>query len=247
MNADQGIAGALNQVHRGIRLRQHQSLVTFSQRAFDILTITICLWAAFILTNTHWTLQFNVTAALAVGFFSIFADIKNIYRSWRTGSIATEIAYTLEAWLAVFAILFISGYIWPETAYPREIMLSWLLATPVFLAASRLSVRQILRVSRKHGINTRLLAIVGKGQISRHFAKTIASNPQMGFKNIGLFDDISTDGKDNQNTLDAPVANIDSLVELARRGEVDTIFITLPLAKEASKINHLLQRLVTSQ
>ncbi len=246
MNANHGNVEALNPVHRGIRLRQHQSLVTFAQRSFDILTITSCLWAAFILTGQPWVMEFNVTAALAVGFFSIFADIKNIYRSWRTGSITTEILYTLEAWLAVFAILFVSGYVWPETAYPREVMLSWLLATPVLLAASRLGVRQILRLARKHGINTRLLAIVGTGQISHHFSRIIAANPWMGFRNIGLFDELVADGTGDGGTLSVPVGNIDSLVQLARAGKVDTVFIAVPLAEEAEKINRLLQRLSDS-
>ncbi|MBK5965892.1 undecaprenyl-phosphate glucose phosphotransferase [Thiocystis minor] len=243
---DDGIAGVLNQVHRGVRLRQHQSLVTFIQRAFDILTITLCLWAAFVLTGTPWIVEFNVTAALAVGFFSIFADIKNIYRSWRTGSIFTEILYTLEAWLAVFAILFISGYLWPETAYPREVMLSWLLATPVLLAASRFGVRQILRIVRMHGVNTRLLAIVGTGQISHHFSRTIAANPWMGFRTVGIFDEIADEDSGENGALDFPVESVDSLVKLARNGEVDTVFIAMPLAEEAAKINQLLLRLSDS-
>ncbi|MGB9132659.1 MAG: sugar transferase [Methanosarcina sp.] len=235
MSFDQVIE-ALNPGRKRLGLRQHSSTVLSLHRVTDILSIAFSLFLAFIITGTTWSDHFIVNGMIAALLFFVFADMKNIYRSWRTGSMSAELWYTLEAWMAVFIVLYVNQFIWPDKAYPQEVMLVWLLMTPLCLTISRLGIRQTLRFARQHGFNTRNYAVAGTGEIeiARHIARIIDINPWMGFKGVGIFDCHTTDSSFN------------SLVKMARCGEVDTVFIAPPAPEAINQIEDLIERLSDS-
>ncbi|WP_324603164.1 sugar transferase [Thiocapsa marina] len=172
---------------------------------------------------------------IAVGLFMFFADMKNIYRSWRTGSVRTEILYTVEAWIAVFVGLFAIGYALPELVYPPGVMLEWLAATGILLILTRLGARHVLRVARGRGINTKRLAIAGTDALAHHVARTIAKHPWMGFRTVGLFDHLPTT-QDESPRFGVGSESLTTIVDLARSGVIDTVFVSLPCPRSTDTL-----------
>ncbi len=228
---------------RKTRIREYGSAVLILQRAADVAAICGGLVLALQAHDTPWSDRLLWSGIIGVGLFVFFADMKNVYRSWRTGSMRTEILYTIEAWIAVFVALFAVGYIWPTLVYPAGVMLTWLLATSVLLAASRIGARHLLRTARGRGLDTKRLAIAGTGQLAHHVARTIAKNNWMGFRAVGLFDHRQPIGEAGPRNRGETSTSLSSIVDLAKNGEVDTVFIALPTSQCAGEIDTLIEAL----
>ncbi len=99
------------------------------------------------------------------------------------------------------------------------------------------------QILRSWGYNARNFAIVGINELSFQLAENIEASPQMGLRLVGFFDD-----RPRERTPDIPAAlgrqvgTIQDLVEQARRGAVDRIYITFPMRAEA-RIRRVLDQL----
>jgi len=92
----------------------------------------------------------------------------------------------------------------------------------------------VLKSLRAGGRNTRTLAIAGKTALGTRVLEKIESTPWLGMRFIGFFDDrlAARECKDAANHVDG-VGRFDELVEMARDGKVDYVYITLPMRAEA--------------
>jgi putative colanic acid biosysnthesis UDP-glucose lipid carrier transferase len=243
MILDSAIDLAPSTPKRNTKVREYGNAVLLLQRAADVAAICGGLVLALQAHDTPWSNQLLWSGVMGVGLFVFFADMKNVYRSWRTGSMRTEILYTAEAWIAVFVGLFAIGSIWPTLVYPAGVMLTWLVATSFLLAASRIGARHLLRIARRHGLNTKRLAIAGTGQLAHHVARTIARNNWMGFRAVGLFDHRQPIGEAGPRNRGETSKSLRSIVDLAKNGEIDTVFIALPTSQCAREIDTLIEAL----
>lgn len=115
------------------------------------------------------------------------------------------------------------------------------LVTPLFLAvlfagtasltiASRLTLRGLLRLVRRHGRNLRCVVIVGTNRRALAFARGIEEEPELGYRLLGFVDR-------RERTLDPTfaatgrplVAELTDLPAFLRRHVVDEVFVFLPL------------------
>ncbi len=159
MILDSAIDLAPSSPKRNTKIHEYGNAVLLLQRAADVAAICGGLVLALRAHDTPWSNQLLWPGVMSVGLFIFFADMKNVYRSWRTGSVRTEILYTVEAWIAVFIGLFAIWSIWPTLVYPAGVMLTWLVATSMLLVASRVATRHLLRIARTQGLNTIRLAV----------------------------------------------------------------------------------------
>lgn len=110
----------------------------------------------------------------------------------------------------------------------------------------RIGLRAIQAALALRGINTRSFAIVGVNELSFRVAKNIENAPEMGLKLVGFYDD-----RDDERTpgihpkIGKKVGDIEELVQRARKGEVDTVYITFPMRAE-DRIRGVLDRLADS-
>jgi putative colanic acid biosynthesis UDP-glucose lipid carrier transferase len=100
-----------------------------------------------------------------------------------------------------------------------------------------------LAVVRRHGFNTRRVAIVGARDLGAYLAQTILNTPSMGLMPIGFYDDRKLSG--SRRVSGELAGDLDDLVDEARKGNVDLIYITLPMFAEA-RIKRLINRLSDS-
>lgn len=80
---------------------------------------------------------------LGVLVFSIIGASRQLYGSWRFGSLTNELAQVWVAWFLTCAVLMASGFAWKLTAIYSRIAISvWFVAAPALLSLDRLLVRQ---------------------------------------------------------------------------------------------------------
>ena len=210
----------------------------------DGVVILTTLALACVLTGVPFSKDLAGAGIIGVCAYYLLASLKGHYRSYRTETLRSEIWSTLELWLGVSGVSMIVVYVRQDHGYSPETMLLWFLQTSLSLAAWRAAFRQSLRWARARGYNTRRLAIAGTGELARHVASTIEENGWMGFYIVGLFGDVEESGA--RRGKSRARGSLEDLSELARRGEVDAIFIALSGATDASQIDLLIRKLSDS-
>jgi len=216
-------------------IRQHWSFLRFFHRLTDAASIGCGLALAARYSNPasddSWPL---VVGAVAVALFFVFGEIGGVYRSWRGTTADREIVSVLSAWsFTLLTIIVLDVVFRAPVDYSRWSLVVWLLTTPSLIVGIRIIVRWILTFLRARGLNTRGFAIVGVNELGIDLAKNIENSPELGLKLTGFYDD-----RPSERTVELPenvgskIGNISELVDHAREGKVDMIYITFPMRAE---------------
>ena len=167
-----------------------------------------------------------------------------MYRSWRGVSVQREVVSVLWVWLFASFLLLGWGFVTKRTGdYSRVALLTWFVISPGLMICCRLGIRLLQRILRTLGYNIRNFAIVGVNELGFQLARNIEKLPEMGLEFLGFYDD-----RGDERTPDVPedmgrrIGNLDDLLEHARAGEVDMIYITFPMRAE-DRIRGVLSRL----
>lgn len=216
-------------------------------RLVDALCIVTGLWAASEIAQSEPGGGHVLAGSAAIAVYFIAAEFSGLYRNWRGARSYRELVCVFATWALSVFVLLVLGF---ATRYaadtPRSLVVAWLLTTPALIAGGRIVLRRGQRALRAHGLNTRSFAVVGVNELGVQLARNIDDAPEMGLKLAGFYDD-----RPAERTAELPadvgrcVGNIDELVGQARAGEVDMIFITLPMRAE-DRIRGVLQKLSDS-
>jgi len=134
----------------------------------------------------------------------------------------------------------------PAPQLDPQILFTWFLITAALLAAMRLASRTVERLLLARGFNARSFAIVGVNALGFQLARNIEEMPHLGLKLAGFFDD-----RPPHRIPDVPpeigqnLGSIGQLVEQARSGQIEMIYITFPMRAE-ERIKRLLTQLSDS-
>jgi putative colanic acid biosynthesis UDP-glucose lipid carrier transferase len=105
---------------------------------------------------------------------------------------------------------------------------------PLFLCASRLGGRLVVRHLRAKGRNLRSVAILGATPSAEKLCDSVAERPWLGMRLAGLYDDRSASRRHQFRVEHCPYSGgVDDLIRDAREGKVDLVYIALPLRAEA--------------
>jgi putative colanic acid biosynthesis UDP-glucose lipid carrier transferase len=229
-------------IHSG-RIRPYApSLVEFG-RVLDAGVIFFALLLASRLFRVSFQSAFTPLVCGAVAIFSILAGYQGLYRSWRMSPVRFELAGVFYAWGMTALLLLCSAYANGGVAdIPPLVLFGWLALTLVAMCTYRLAVRGTLRMLRLNGRNFRTAAILGATEMGSRISHNVRNTAWMGIKVVGCYDDRApADNRAYLHNLEL-VGRVDNLVAQARRGEIDIIYIALPIAAEA-RIKSLINRL----
>jgi putative colanic acid biosynthesis UDP-glucose lipid carrier transferase len=157
------------------------------------------------------------------------------------GALAREV---LASWSTTVALLLFIGWATRTMeVFDQRVLLAWLLATPVVLFATHLTVpRLMLRVLAAEGAQ-RVAVIAGACDLGGTLAGQIRSNPLLGVRVAGFFDDRGPARTAETVSRLAPIlGTLDQLAPYAKAHRVDLIYITLPMASQP-RIVRLLDQL----
>jgi putative colanic acid biosysnthesis UDP-glucose lipid carrier transferase len=201
--------------------------VAFLVRTLDALCVVACLWlvaGAF----GSWTFESTLAGVFAGVLFVTIAEQKGLYRSWRGASLKQEVGGVFVAWFVASAVT-VFGAIAIEHPMIREraLLLPWLLLSPVVLVVWRFVVRQGLVSLRLVGFNTRTAAIFGANKLGLGLERALRNAPWMGLRFRGFYDD----NQDEASGIKV-VGGLHEMVERARAGKIEIIYIALPMRAE---------------
>jgi putative colanic acid biosynthesis UDP-glucose lipid carrier transferase len=228
----------------GGEVRSSYSEIAMFSRIVDAVVIGLSLWMANIVYGHDMSDGQILLAVCSIGIFFFFSQVYGLYRSWRGASVRQETARLWFAWIGVILVLLLFAYMTKTSdEYSRLVTMSWFGIAPVLLTLWRMVLQIMLGYMRERGINVRNVAIVGAREVGADVARTILESPWMGLRPIGFFDDRKPAG--SRPLVNDPVqviGNLDTLVDRAREGNIDLVYITLPLRAE-ERIRQLLTKL----
>ncbi len=235
-----------------------RSPITAQRRWLDLLQPTIdsaCIIAS--LSFVVWFSKGEVNnleigvSLVAVIIFSLLSHLTGLHRRIQQGSPNSELTSVFATWFLSILFLSLLGFATRFSAeFARSEILGWVALTPAMIGLGRMATRIVMQAMAQHGYGVRRVAIAGLNDLGRQTAMNIAGEPSLGLQLLGFYDDRvekRNDAKVETNgQIDTDLkGNLSELVELARKGEVDTIMITLPMRAE-QRIKYLLDKLSDS-
>ncbi|WP_426141908.1 undecaprenyl-phosphate glucose phosphotransferase [Pseudomonas sp. DWP3-1-2] len=215
---------------RGI-LHAHQSLLSVAHRLLDLSVIVLGgYWqshqAPSVSSAEAWLL-----ILLAVLVFHWLSEFHQLYGSWRGERILRELTKVFNYWGLTFVILLSVDYLLlNHVQLPNNSQMAWFASVLAVLCGYRLLIRSVLHGLRRRGFNTRRVAIVGTGQVGERLAESICGASWMGLQLLGFYDVQPSRAPASGLSRQIPLlGDLDQLIEDARQGRIDKIYITLGL------------------
>ncbi|HVU03802.1 MAG TPA: undecaprenyl-phosphate glucose phosphotransferase [Polyangiaceae bacterium] len=232
-----------NKPERGL-LRNYESTAALVQRLVDAGWIVAALYFACWLRPQPWEQVHTVAALVAVLAFHLTAETNGLYRSWRGAPLKHEVFQAVTTWaIAAPVLLFVAFITQTSASYSRFVVTMWFGLAPLFLILWRITLRLGLMELRRHGRNSRTVAIAGLTPMAERIAERIATDPYSGMRILGFYDDRKP-GRGHVLPKDYGefIGDLDQLVTDAREGRIDRVYITLPLKAEP-RINTIVHKL----
>lgn len=229
---------------RGL-LRPHHSKLVLVSRITDAAWIAVTHALVFFVYELEgWGAPDTVATASAVLAFVFVAEASGLYSAWRGVPLKHELVRVWTAWGVVATLLLFAAFALKASAsFSRVITVGWFVLAPVAISAWRVVVRLSLQEARRRGRNTRRVAIVGLTEMGERVAERIREAPWLGMMLAGFFDDRAPQRCHTiSNRLGRLEGSFDDLVEHAREGRIDLVYLALPLKAEP-RVSELVKRL----
>jgi putative colanic acid biosynthesis UDP-glucose lipid carrier transferase len=214
-------------------------------RLVDFVLIYAALWLPTYARGEVWDQESWTAATLAAVLFLVIGQSLRLYENTRGAPLRALLARAWGGWFVgvVPVLLFLLFLSKRSDDYSRIIVSSWFVLVPFLISVWRTSTTLVLRELRARGYNTRDAAIVGMTELGEQLAAQIKSVPSLGLQVRGFYDDRADDRcHPIPDALGQRAGTLADLVDAARSGEVDLIYIAFPLRAEP-RINVLLREL----
>lgn len=201
------------------------------QRLLDMAIISVSMLVALAMRDIEVSAQYLLLTAVAVFVFELLSAVKGIYRSWRMETLLAELSDVAAIWLVVVLALVLIGFASKTTSdFSRVALGIWGVSVLLGLAISRLFFRSVLRAIRADGRNSRTVAFAGYGKAALKMVQHIGTQHWMGLRVLGVFDDRSPQ-RLGDSAL-ALIGDLNALITRAHAGEIDLVYVTLPMHAE---------------
>jgi putative colanic acid biosynthesis UDP-glucose lipid carrier transferase len=230
---------------------QHASIWGIVHRILDAGGIVLGIWVACVLAHATDNPPKMLSAATAIIVYYLLSEITGVYRNWHGVSGEREVACAVGTWLVTMPAVLMLRWMRDQVGEPApplssSAILHWFAITGCYIGAVRLGIRVLQRTLRSKGFNSRGFAIVGINELGFQLARNIEEMPHLGLKLVGFFDDRPASRIPNiPKNVGKSLGNISQLVEKARSGEIDMIYITFPMRAE-ERIRRVLAQLSDS-
>jgi putative colanic acid biosynthesis UDP-glucose lipid carrier transferase len=193
-----------------------------------------------VLLASIYSSGYNLEGYLAAGLgasliFGLVGRFTDIYTSWSGRPFfRDEIMRLIVTWLTTFfALVFVIFVSKTSDQFSRLVLVSWLLVTPVLLILNRYLLRSLLASLKRLGIHNYNIAILGMTPSGLKFAKSIQNQPESGLQIAGFY---STDNNIKELKTSgqyAQIGGLEQMIEDARLGTWDQIYLALPSEEKA--------------
>ena len=193
-----------------------------------------------------WDYSWSFIAVCGIAAFYAIAQSTHLYRSWRVIALRRELAHLWLVWsLTGVGVLVIALFNEPFHDVPYVLM-AWFALTLFMLSLWRVATYVVLWEARRHGYNTRAVAIVGHNELGIRLAETLEQAQWKGFNLVGFYEDRKpADGRTADEDIKSICGDLGDLMEHAKEGKIDLIYVPLPLRAE-NRIRQIIEKLADS-
>jgi exopolysaccharide biosynthesis polyprenyl glycosylphosphotransferase len=172
--------------------------------------------------------NFLVFLVLLLVWNFIFTAL-GLYNSKRMSSRLAELTDVIKATsLGTLVITIMAFLLKLRMTTPLFIAVFWL-STTVVAAGSRLALRTWLRYIRKQGRNSHNMLIIGTNRRAVEFAKTVQSQPELGYRIIGFSDEDWAGSRELSAHGFSLLCDLTALPAFLRHNVVDEVALALPI------------------
>ena len=218
------------------------------KRAMDTALIFITLYVSLHVYGEDFGREYLSLFIFCTVLFGIFAEHQEIYHGWRGDPLFDDAVRILLSWVIAFALIASSFFMFDfGFEYSREVLELWLPLAPLSIITIHSLRRSSLSYLRMNGLNTRTYAILGGNALGKRLNTALTEMPWLGYSFVGFYDDRidNTQRRQDGEMVETIEGDFKALLNKARLGEIDHIYITLPLRAE-TRINQLIRELADS-
>lgn len=225
-------------------IHQHVNPTNTVYRLIDGFSIVVGLLTTLFLDPDLNSKATIVVCLATIGIFSLVSEFTGMYRNWMGSRLAREVGCAFMSWTATLLGLVGLGYFSEYTTELSVVGLwSWFAITPILAVSFRVLYRMFVRIWSRFGVRTKNFAVIGVDELGFQIARNISKNPELNETLFGFFDDRPQERlPEIPEDLPRLRGSIDELVAKAKAGEIDTVYISLPMRAE-SRINKMLTKL----
>lgn len=217
---------------RGGFVVRNQSGFSTLYRLADIIIIVCGWYLCHVFFNFPLKLDSLVLLFTFCIGFQISSEAADLYRSWRGSRTTKMVRYVFYCWGFTCFFTLTCGYFFTNNAGSTAVaVISWFIITLLSLSVWRFVMRGFLFKLRKTGFNSRNAIVVGATKTGHDMAKQIVENDELGIRFLGIYDDRDQE-RIPENVREKVCGNIQQAIDMAKRSQVDYIYIALPMAAE---------------
>ena len=218
----------------GGMIRPYSSELSLLSRLVDVMMIWLGQELLLRLFDVDSGNRYTYATALALVSFLFLAETQSIYSSWRLFSLKSMSLRLALVWFAIVVFLMGIAFLTKTSSdYSRRVMVSWFLLVPLLMIAQRIFIQLVMRNLREQGMNTRTVAIAGAGDNALKIVKGIFESGWMGLKLAGIYDDRKEQRLPLVEGRNLEISgNLKKLVQDAKSGGIDYVYIALPMKAE---------------
>ena len=211
---------AMNQSRR-IHVRNFNSWIRPALKALDMLAIVCGLFVLITLMPDANSKSTIVIGLVAIGIFSVMAELLGLYRNWQGVSFNRQASCHLLSWTASVLVLILLGQF---TEYSTELsgrgLLFWYTVTPIFTVGFRTLFRlSVFWLAEVAGTN-RGFAVIGANPLGVELVRGIRQQTDLGLKFMGFVDDRPAGRSESLPAdMNERIGNLEQLVKMAALGK----------------------------
>lgn len=215
-------------------------MLGLTTRFIDILVIWMGCFVAHQIVGMDWTFKSSVLFMLAMFSSQFFGEVFGLYLPLRNRSVGVSVWRITLVMALTFLVLIAAAWVSREPHYVSRRMLYawWMLYSGVALIGIRIFVRFTLFYLRNKGYNIKRAAIVGDGDLALKLSRKFQENLWMGIFLHGFYAE-----KSNIFPSNLYRGGFEDVVNAAKNGDVDQVYIALPMSEE-EKIKSLVDELM---
>ncbi|SET48316.1 putative colanic acid biosysnthesis UDP-glucose lipid carrier transferase [Nitrosomonas marina] len=193
------------------------------------ITWSVLLLLIWIFDET-FTSHYLVLIILIFFVSSYVYEHTSLYKNWRQGNLFAYIRNTFIGWSIIIAILLFLGHITHFSEhFSRQVIVSWMIVTPLTLIVSHLIVKLIISIQRNRG-KQRSSVIIGVNAISQKLLNYITTQPLLFIENRGYFDDRQQPRI--SGNFGPYLGRTKDIISYLEKNSIDMIFISLPMTSQ---------------
>ncbi|CAI0797524.1 Putative colanic biosynthesis UDP-glucose lipid carrier transferase [Serratia grimesii] len=224
--------------HQRAHSNANASIISMVQRFSDIFIIFFGGYVASVINGYGFNYEHVLVTLIALVVFQMIGGITDFYRSWRGGKFSTELRLILKNWtLSLIVTSGITSFM-PNSNFTFEVFMCWYLSVCLGFMFCRSAIRFLAGLVRNLGYNTRRVAVAGSMPIGIKLLRSFKDDPWLGFVVEGVYDDA-------QSFNDSEIkysGSLDKLVDDARQGRIDYVYIAMNMSEE-NKFKKILSQL----